>query len=130
VAGLVTEGGRDAQRLRQALPDDFAGQYQGADEVVFHGLVPGKAADAAQGWETSLIDELKSDGAEVVGVEESGPDETSQVPFYSDQEIASVDNLDTAGGQIALVFALRGAQGRFGFKDSADKVLPAPGDVR
>lgn len=130
LAALVTEGGRDAQRLREGLPDDFTGSYQGAEAVVFHGLPPGRAADAAQGWETALLDVLKSDGANVVGVEETGPAERSQTRFYADQEISSVDNVDTAGGQIALVFALQGEQGQFGYQDSAEEVLPPPRAVR
>jgi len=39
---------------------------------------------------------------------------------------ASVDNVDTPAGRIALVLALRGARGTFGFKDTADGPLPEP----
>ncbi len=57
-----------------------------------------------------------------------GPDDppgpTAQAPFFADQGIPSVDNIDTAGGAIALVYALAGADGRFGYGDDADAVLP------
>ena len=130
VAALVTEGGRDGQRLREESPDEFTGAYQAADAVVFHALPAGRGVDAAQDWEMALIGALKSSGANVVGIEESGPADRSQVRFFADQEISSVDNVDTAGGQIALVFALQGEQGQFGYKDSADEVLPPPRGVR
>jgi hypothetical protein len=35
-----------------------------------------------------------------------------------------VDNLDQLSGKVALVFALGGAAGNFGVKESADSLLP------
>jgi hypothetical protein len=37
---------------------------------------------------------------------------------------ASVDNVNAPAGRIALVLALDGARGSFGFKGSADAPLP------
>ena len=38
--------------------------------------------------------------------------------------IATVDNVEQAPGQVALVFALLGADGDFGVKEDADSLLP------
>src|SRR5204863_535699 len=48
----------------------------------------------------------------------------SQISFYSNQGLSSVDDVDTAGGRLALVLALAGARGNFGFKKTADRSLP------
>ena len=36
----------------------------------------------------------------------------------------SVDNVDQLAGQVALVYALGGAEGEFGVKDTADACCP------
>jgi hypothetical protein len=69
----------------------------------------------------------------VVGVETMGTD-PSQVGWYEDEVIASVDNLDLAAGRLALVLVLGEAalaeitgerpEGSFGYKDTADQALP------
>jgi hypothetical protein len=60
-----------------------------------------------------------------VGVESLGTD-PSQVGWYEDEGIASVDNVDTAAGQLALVLLLAEArpEGAYGYKDSADRAVP------
>ena len=132
VASAVTSGGAEAQRLREEAPGDYNGDFEGAEAIVFHGVDPRhqQLAAEAQDWEVALIRSLRADSDAVVGVEPSGPAQASQVPFYADQDIASVDNVDSAGGQAALVLALGGAEGRFGFKPSADEVLPPLRAVR
>ena len=37
-----------------------------------------------------------------------------------------MDDVDSAGGRIALVLALQGARGSFGYKKTADSPLPQP----
>jgi hypothetical protein len=58
-----------------------------------------------------------------VGVEASDA-EPSQISFYSRRELPSIDSVDVPGGRAALVLALAGADGSFGFKETADEVLP------
>jgi Copper transport outer membrane protein, MctB len=60
-----------------------------------------------------------------VGVESLGTD-PSQVGWYEDEGIASVDNVDTPAGQLALVLLLADGrpEGSFGYKDSAEGALP------
>jgi hypothetical protein len=48
----------------------------------------------------------------------------SQVGWYRDHDMASVDDVDQLPGRAALVFALAGADGAFGTKSSADALLP------
>lgn len=134
LARSIVQGGAAAARLRNEDPNTFMGSFEGADAVIFHGVPPGEeGADRAQPWEAALIAGLLDAGARVVGAEqtpdpEAEPDDpsgpTSQAPFFADQGIPSVDNIDTAGGAIALVYALAGADGRFGYGDDADAVLP------
>ena len=47
--------------------------------------------------------------------------------------LATVDNVDQLSGQVALVFALGGAEGSFGVKETRRRLLPdllAPGGPR
>jgi hypothetical protein len=111
------------QRQRADLLDEVRRRVGGADAIAIHVGAAGDA-DATQEWHASVVEALASGGAAVVGVEQSGPLERSQVPFYEDQDVASVDNVDSAGGQAALVLALDGADGSFGYKRGADAVLP------
>ena len=77
--------------------------------------------------EQGLIEGLRTAGKPVVGVERSDTD-PSQIRFFSGQGLTSVDDIDSAGGQIALVLALQGAHGSFGYKKTADSPLPqSPG---
>jgi hypothetical protein len=48
----------------------------------------------------------------------------SQIGRYKSLQLSSSDAVDTSGGRIALVFALAGARGNFGFKSSASQPLP------
>jgi hypothetical protein len=48
------------------------------------------------------------------------------VPWLSDQGVTSVDCIDLIEGKTALVYALLGESGRFGVKDSAERLLPPP----
>ena len=59
----------------------------------------------------------------VVGTEETGA-ETSQIPWFKDHNLASVDDADEIAGRVALVYALAGARGTFGVKDTAESLLP------
>ena len=60
-----------------------------------------------------------------VGVESMATD-PSQVAWYEDERIASVDNVDTPAGQLAMVLLLADErpEGAYGYKDSADRALP------
>jgi hypothetical protein len=58
-----------------------------------------------------------------VGVESSDA-EPSSVSFFAGNDLSSVDDVETPAGKVATVFALLGAEGSFGIKGSADRLLP------
>jgi hypothetical protein len=61
---------------------------------------------------------------------ETSTTEPSSVSFFQGSDLSSVDDVDATAGQVALVFAMLGAEGSFGVKGSADRLLPdllAPG---
>jgi hypothetical protein len=127
VAGALVEGGESARRLGEELPDRFAGDLQGADAVVFHRApVEEDSGSRAERFAAVLAGALLRSPGIVVGVETADAD-PSQIPFYQRLEITTVDSADTPGGQAALLFALAGREGDFGFKQTADELLPAPG---
>jgi hypothetical protein len=122
----IVLGGRVANTLERQLDEEFQGDYEGADAVVVYREPADDQSDTAVALQESLIDGLVARrDVPVVGVERSDTD-PSQIRFYRDNGLSTVDNLDEAAGRIALVFALDGERGSFGFKDSAEEPLPEP----
>jgi hypothetical protein len=82
------------------------------------------ALAAGEGPEFAVLEAARSEGLRVVLAE---PEETSQsaIPVLASRAFATVDNIDTAYGQIAAVRALAGAEGRFGSKPGATRAVPA-----
>ena len=128
IGASVAGGGTLARRLQSALPDRFRGELAAADAVAFYRAPPAaeEEADPRTGLEAALLEGLASRGRPVVGVEESVT-EPSQVPVYRDRGVSSVDSVDLVGGRLALVFALGGEEGAFGFKSTAERALPEVG---
>jgi hypothetical protein len=73
--------------------------------------------------ESGLLDGIVAAGAKAVGVETTETDPSS-ISALSSHDLSTVDDLDLVSGQVAMVFALRGAEGNFGVKDTADRLLP------
>jgi hypothetical protein len=48
----------------------------------------------------------------------------SQVPWYQDRGISTVDDLDDVAGLTALVYVLAGAKGDYGVKPIAEALVP------
>ena len=132
---LLVRGGGAARQLEKDFPDVFRGDYRGAGAVVFFRSPPKEVdeereneedkrrREASRDLERSLLDATEGEDVPVVGVEESDTD-PSRVPFYEDRGLSSVDSVDLFAGRVALVFALDGAEGSFGFKETADEPLP------
>ncbi|HHY47426.1 MAG TPA: copper transporter [Firmicutes bacterium] len=70
-----------------------------------------------------LVNALKARGMRIVVAEPSGPT-VSQIKNYISSGCTTVDDVDTPLGRIALVLALAGADGNFGFRDGAKRILP------
>jgi hypothetical protein len=125
----VLAGDRSARALTERAPAAFQGEYLGADALILSRSPPGPSGAAGgrrEGFEQGMLEGLRAARARAVGVEafEAAP---SQVPFWQDRDIASVDDVDLAAGRLALVLALDGAQGNFGLKGTADGPIPELG---
>jgi hypothetical protein len=122
---VVVSGGSAAEPLKDRFADQFNGDYTGADTVAFYRADPDKRDVAHLAIEQGLAEGLRRSGVPAVGVELSGTD-PSQVPWYVDRGMSSVDSIDLAGGRVALALALAGAEGSFGIKKTAQDPLPRP----
>jgi hypothetical protein len=134
VARALAGGGILAHSLQTGYPDAFAGRFRRADAVVFYEAptpndgsdpqgVKERSDDRAATIERAMLDELRKRTIAVVGVEASDAD-PSEIPRYKSLQLSSSDSVDKSGGRIALVFALAGAKGSYGFKATADQPLP------
>jgi hypothetical protein len=90
---------------------------------------PGERVEAAERREADalvdgILDGLRRARVPVVGVEETTTD-PSQIPWYRDHGVASVDNVDDVAGRASLVYALAGsANGAYGVKRTRDALIP------
>jgi hypothetical protein len=73
--------------------------------------------------ESALMAGVAGTRTPAVGVETSTA-EPSSVSFFQGNDLSSVDDVDTTAGRLAMVFAMLGAEGSFGVKSSADRLLP------
>ena len=129
----LARGGAAARRLEEERSERFRGDFDGADAVVLYRSPPDTPGDedadartrarARRAFEQGLVDGLKAGGGPVAGVEESGT-EPSQIRFFADRDLSTVDNVDGPGGRLALVLVLDGAEGSFGYKETAETPLP------
>jgi hypothetical protein len=73
--------------------------------------------------ESALLSGITATRIPVVGIEASTT-EPSSVSFFQSSHLSSVDDVDLPAGRLAMVFAMLGAEGSFGVKGSADRLLP------
>ncbi|HET7573921.1 MAG TPA: copper transporter [Solirubrobacterales bacterium] len=127
VGRQIVIGGTLLESVRGHLFSRASGNFGGLDAVVVVRDVPedmGTVQRSLAGTlESALMGGIEGTGAPAVGVETS-TDETSAVSFFSGNDLASVDDVELTAGQVAMVFALLGAEGSFGVKGSADRLLP------
>jgi hypothetical protein len=124
----LAQGGELVRRLRQELFSTSRGDYGGVDGIVLvrdPDKLEGKEKSRQARFESALIDAAEDTDVEVVGVERTDTD-PSNISWFADQGVTSVDDLDLVEGKVALTYALLGASGRFGVKDSAQRLLPPP----
>ncbi|MCW2959067.1 MAG: hypothetical protein JWP18_1870 [Solirubrobacterales bacterium] len=112
---------------KETVFDTFNGDLQPVDAVVVvHArgeLEKGYARTARDRFDEELVRGLRESRIPVVGVEQSSTN-PSQIGWYKDRDISSVDNVDETAGRASLVFALQGREGSFGRKDGNDGLLP------
>jgi hypothetical protein len=122
----LTNGGKLLKRERRALFSAVAGSLGPFDGVVVARNPPGglKGDDLHRlnAFEQGLIRGLTASSVPVVGVEHSDNDH-SQVAWYRDHGLSTVDNVDQTAGRAALVFVLAGtSDGAFGVHEP--RLLP------
>jgi hypothetical protein len=122
---LVT--GNLFESLRGALLTRFSGEQRRIDAVVVvrdhpEGLDE-KEGEVTDRFEGGLLDGVRAARGPVVGVERSS-DEESSIDLFSSHGLATVDSVDLLSGRLATVLALAGADGQFGVKETADRLLP------
>ena len=126
----LVAGGKLVREVRPSLLRSFNGTLRPLDAiVVFRGSpeLEGRADAARDTFENGLVRGMNRADVPVVGVELRSTD-PSQVGWYRERRLASVDSVDAVAGRAALVFALQGTQGAFGVKDTAEALLPNVAD--
>ncbi len=127
-AGIqMVTGGRLVRQVRTVLLQSLSGEFGGLDGViVMRPSAAPKDRDTAKrlaDLQDGIARGLVQTGIKVVGVERRASD-PSQIGWYRDRELSSVDNVDEQAGRAATVFVLAGAQGAYGRRDGAQALLP------
>jgi hypothetical protein len=123
----LVRGGNLLDRVRSHLFSRASGNFGGLDGVIVVRQTP-EEMGAVQRAKASTLESMLMAGmtatrAPVVGVETTTA-EPSSVSFFAGNDLSSVDDVETPAGKVATVFALLGAEGSFGIKGSADRLLP------
>jgi copper transport outer membrane protein MctB len=123
----IVRGGTLLERVRGHLFSRASGNFGALDGVIVVRDVPEEMGtvqrSVAGALESALMSGIEGTRTPAVGVETS-TDETSAISFFNGNDLASVDDVELPAGQVAMVFALLGAEGSFGVKSSADRLLP------
>ena len=127
----MVQGGAVFRLARSELMSRSNGSFSRLDAVIlFRGPLPqGEKGDPdrirSRVLAGSIVRGMSLTPARLVGVEEveSRP---SSIAFFSGQRVTSVDSIDLSSGRLALVYAIDGAEGSFGVKESADSLIPEP----
>lgn len=120
-------GGTLPEVVRGQLFSRASGNFGALDGVIVvrdqpEEMGPAQRARANQ-LEAALTSGIAGTRTPAVGIESTGS-EPSSVSFFQGNDLSSVDDVDLTSGQLAMVFAMLGAEGSFGVKASADRLLP------
>jgi hypothetical protein len=123
----IVTGGRLIENVRSTLMSSVSGDFGGLDGVVVMRSADPPSDEAAAERVATLHDGivrgLVASGVPAVGIE-TRDTEPSNVGWYRERELSSVDNVDEVAGRAALVFVLGGSAGAFGRQESAEALLP------
>jgi hypothetical protein len=127
VGRQLVRGGTLLERVRGHLFSRASGNFGALDGVIVvrdqpQDMGPQQRATVGR-IESGLMSGIVSTHTPAVGVESSTA-EPSSISFFTGSDLASVDDVDLVAGRLATVFALLGAEGSFGVKSSADRLLP------
>jgi len=123
----LVRGGTLLEPVRSHLFSRASGNFGALDAVIVvrdqpQDMGPVQRAIAGR-IESGLAQGITATHTPAVGIESSGT-EPSSVSFFIGNDLSSVDDVDLVAGRLATVFALLGAEGSFGVKGSADRLLP------
>jgi hypothetical protein len=123
----LVRGGTLVDKVRGHLFSRASGNFGALDGVIVVRLQPedmGPVQRATSGdLESGLMSGIVATKTPAVGVETTN-EEDSSISFFQSNDLSSVDDVDLVAGRLATVFALLGAEGSFGVKGSADRLLP------
>jgi Copper transport outer membrane protein, MctB len=123
----VVRGGTLVEKVRGHLFSRASGNFGALDGVIVVRIQPeemGPKRTAVAGQlESGLMTGIVATKTPAVGVETSDSDDSS-ISFFQSNDLSSVDDVDLVAGRLATVFALLGAEGSFGVKSGADRLLP------
>ncbi|HVY97216.1 MAG TPA: copper transporter [Solirubrobacterales bacterium] len=120
-------GGTLPEVVRGQLFSRASGSFGALDGVIVvrdepQDMGPVQRGRAGQ-LEAALMAGVTGTREPAVGVETSTA-EPSSISFFQANDLSSVDDVEMTAGHVALVFAMLGAEGSFGVKSSADRLLP------
>jgi hypothetical protein len=126
-------GGTLPEVVRGHLFSRASGSFGALDAVIVvrdqpQDMGPVQRTKAGQ-LESGLLSGITATRTPAVGIETTAT-EPSSISFFQTNDLSSVDDVEQPAGQLAMVFAMLGADGSFGVKGSADRLLPdllAPG---
>jgi Copper transport outer membrane protein, MctB len=116
-------GGTLPEFVRGQLFSRASGSFGALDAVIVvrdqpQDIGPVQRGKAAQ-LESALLSGMTATRTPAVGIETTNA-EPSSISFFQ----GNVDDVDLTAGKLAMVFAMLGAEGSFGVKSSADRLLP------
>lgn len=128
VQALAREGSGDrVNELIRTLGLEQRGRQEGpARRLLVLTAAPAERLGSLAAGETPeprILDTARELGLRVVVAEPQEPT-SSAVDTLRSRSVTTVDNVDTAAGQISVVLALAGAEGRFGSKKGASAPIP------
>lgn len=124
--GILT-GERQAMfnTLSQAEMIKSVGEYGiSLNAVIIIGGSSDKTINKIDMVDNTIISYFLSKNISVYGIEDSNVVH-SYMRDYQKFNISTVDNIDTAAGQLALIYAMSGKPGHYGVKPTAQRLLPS-----
>jgi hypothetical protein len=127
VGRQLVRGGTLPEVVRGHLFSRASGSFGALDGVIVvrnqpQDLGPVQRTTAGT-LESGLLGGITATRTPATGVESSTADPSS-ISFFQGNDLSSVDDVELTAGQLALVFTMLGAEGSFGVKGSADRLLP------
>jgi Copper transport outer membrane protein, MctB len=127
VGTQLVQGGQLISNERSSLSDSFDGKLAPVQTIVLirdtpTDLDPSQKSNV-EAFEQGVVTGLQQPGAVVVGAETDATT-PSQTSWYDQQGLTYISDLDEVEGQISLIYALNGSQGRFGH-GVHEQVLPS-----